>query len=62
MLLDSRHRVPARLLADLGWRQRELMACMARNTAWVTPHHLFRTDLRITSPQVGKDVDATGHL
>jgi hypothetical protein len=59
VLLDSRHSSPARTLTNLGRRQRELMACMAKNTAWVTPHNLFRTDLRIAFPQVNKDVDAT---
>jgi len=29
--------IPAWTLANMGWRQRKLMACMAKNTAWVTP-------------------------
>ena len=33
VLLDSRHSSPARTLAEVGWRQRELMACMAKDTA-----------------------------
>src|SRR5207249_6255049 len=31
VLPDSRHRVPARTLTDLGWCQRELIPCMAKN-------------------------------